>query len=158
MCSWSNHILAAMHSVFIYTCANMVQIKLSGYASHANTRWRHGQNHISRRQAFSAHCIFLFAADSTKSVISSVVGVILYCPLMFILTRPWTSQHSSNVIGRKWICAIKWISAVSEVELCRIFLLRGTHWNSMGTLVIRLGALWQSSVTLLQFSTYFYLT
>lgn len=82
----------------------------------------------------------------------------LYCRLMFLLTRPWTAQDRSYVIGRKWICAIKWISAVSEAELCRIFLLRGTHWNSMGTLVIRLGARWRSSVTLLQFSIYFYLT
>lgn len=77
---------------------------------------------------------------------------------MFLLTRPWTSQDRSYVIGRKWTCAIKWISAVSEAELCRIFLLRGAHWNSMGTLVIRPGARWRRSVTLLQFSIYFYLT
>lgn len=90
--------------------------------------------------------------------ISSVVGGRLHCRLMFLLTRPWTSQDRSYVIGRKWTCAIKWISAVSEAELCRIFLLRGAHWNSMGTLVIRLGARWRRSVTLLQFSIYFYLT
>lgn len=62
------------------------------------------------------------------------------------------------MIGGKRTCAIKWISAVSEAELCRMFLLRGTHWNSMGTLVIREGAWWRRSVTLLLFSIYFYLT
>lgn len=93
-----------------------------------------------------------------ESVISCVVGGMLLCGLMYLLTRLWTSQDRSYVIGRKWICAIKWISAVSEAELFRIFLLRGTHWNSMGTLVIWLWARWRRSVTLLLFSIYFYLT
>lgn len=81
----------------------------------------------------------------------------IHCRISFFLTRPWTSQERSYVIGheRKWMCAIKWILAVSEAELFRIFLLRGTHWNSMGTLVIWLWAQWRRSVMLLLFSIFF---
>lgn len=135
-----------MCSVCIYT----VQIKLSGL--------RYVQKQCFNRAGIFSSLYFLFATESTKSVIYSVVEGMLHCRLMFLLTRPWTSQDISYVIGRKWTCAIKCISAVSEAELCRIFLLRGTHWNSMGTLVIRVGARWRRSVTLLQFSIYFYLT
>lgn len=76
---------------------------------------------------------------------------------MFLLTRPWTSQDRSSVIGRKWTCAVKWISAVSVLELCRIFPLRGAHWNSMGTLVIRPRARWRRSVTTPRFFPFIYL-
>lgn len=86
-----------------------------------------------------------------------LLGGMPHCGLMSFLTRPWTSQDISYVIGRKWIGAIKWISAVSEAELFRIFLLRGTHWNSMETLVIWLWARRRRSVTLLLFSIYFFI-
>lgn len=138
-----------MCSVCIYT----VQIKISDIYI-----LRYVQKQCFNRAGIFSSLYFLFAAESTKSVIYSVVEGMLHCRLMFLLTRPWTSQDISYVIGRKWTCAIKCISAVSEAELCRIFLLRGTHWNSMGTLVIRVGARWRRSVTLLQFSIYFYLT
>lgn len=71
----------------------------------------------------------------------------LHFNLMFLLTRPWTSEDRSSVIGRKWTCAVKWIWAVSGLELCGMFPLRWAHWNSMGTLVIRLSARWRCRVT-----------
>lgn len=97
-----------------------------------------------------------FAVESRRQSIPSVVGGRLHSKLMFLLTRPWTSQDRSSVIGRKWTCAVKWISAVSGLELCRIFPLRGAHWNSMGTLVIRPGARWRRSVTTRRFFHLFF--